>query len=106
MQTSASLIERLSQSPSESDWRRLHDLYEPLLQTWIARAGVARADADDLTQEVMIVIVKEVSSFVSLREGSFRAWLRVIRTSFLYGSILKTRPMWPANSILKTFRRY
>jgi hypothetical protein len=48
METSASLLERLAVAPSDDDWRRLDDLYRPLLRAWMARAGVAPCDADDL----------------------------------------------------------
>ncbi|WP_020471272.1 RNA polymerase sigma factor [Zavarzinella formosa] len=78
METSVSLIARLAAAPSETDWRRLHDLYRPLLLRWTARAGVPAVDADDLVQEVMVVVVTEVSGFIHRGEGAFRAWLRGI----------------------------
>ena len=39
MDTSGSLLERLANAPTEDDWRRLDDLYRPLLRAWVARAG-------------------------------------------------------------------
>ena len=53
METSVSLLERLAGSPTDDDWRRLNDLYQPLLRAWMARAGVAASDADDVVQEVL-----------------------------------------------------
>lgn len=78
METSVSLIARLAADPSEPDWRRLHDLYRPLLLRWAARAGVPATDADDLVQDVMVVVVAEVGGFIHRGEGAFRAWLRGI----------------------------
>ena len=43
METSVSLLERLGGKPTDDDWRRLHDLYQPLLRTWLARFGVLDA---------------------------------------------------------------
>lgn len=76
MNTSLSLLARLGEAPQNTDWQRLHQLYEPLLRAWARRAGVD--DADDLIQEVMLVLVKELPIFERRREGAFRAWLRSI----------------------------
>jgi RNA polymerase sigma-70 factor (ECF subfamily) len=78
METSVSLLERLAGTPTDDDWRRLHDLYQPLLRAWIARAGVSPADADDLVQEVLLVVFREVAGFDRQRPGAFRSWLRTI----------------------------
>ena len=74
--TSASLLERLrTAGPAAADWRRLYDLYLPLIRAWLAQAGPA-AEADDLAQEVLVVVVRELPGFRRQRDGSFRTWLR------------------------------
>jgi RNA polymerase sigma-70 factor (ECF subfamily) len=78
METSISLLERLAGTPTDDDWQRLNDLYQPLLRAWLARAGVPSADADDLIQEVLVVVFREVGGFERRGEGMFRAWLRTI----------------------------
>jgi RNA polymerase sigma-70 factor (ECF subfamily) len=78
MDTSLSLLERLAGRPSDDDWRRLVDLYLPLLRAWTARAGVSASDADDLAQEVLLVVFREVGAFERRGPGAFRAWLRAI----------------------------
>jgi RNA polymerase sigma-70 factor (ECF subfamily) len=78
METSVSLLERLAGAPTDDDWRRLDDLYRPLLRAWMARAGVPASDIDDLVQEVLLVVVREVAGFERRRQGAFRAWLRTI----------------------------
>ena len=35
MQTSASLLERLRTAPDDVSWRRLDDLYRPLIRRWL-----------------------------------------------------------------------
>src|SRR5262245_61376928 len=80
MDTSASLLERLAGAPTDDDWRRLYDLYQPLLRAWMARAGVAASDVDDLVQDVLLVVYREVAGFERHRQGAFRAWLRAILT--------------------------
>lgn len=78
METSASLLDRLAQSPCDADWRRLHDLYAPLLGAWLHRAGIPEHDRDDLSQEVLMIVVKKVSEFDHRGPGAFRSWLRSI----------------------------
>ncbi|HJZ90338.1 MAG TPA: sigma-70 family RNA polymerase sigma factor [Gemmataceae bacterium] len=78
MDTSASLLDRLAGAPTEADWRRLDGLYRPLLAAWATRAGVPAADADDLIQEVLLAVVKQVADFDRRGEGAFRGWLRTV----------------------------
>jgi RNA polymerase sigma-70 factor (ECF subfamily) len=78
METSVSLLERLAGAPTDDDWRRLLELYQPLLRGWMMRAGVPASDADDLIQEVLLVVFREVRAFERQRQGAFRAWLRTI----------------------------
>jgi RNA polymerase sigma-70 factor (ECF subfamily) len=78
METSASLLERLAGAPTDDDWRRLDDLYRPLLRAWVARAGVAASDVDDLVQDVLLVVFRKVAGFEWRGRGAFRAWLRTI----------------------------
>jgi RNA polymerase sigma-70 factor, ECF subfamily len=72
------LIECLAGTPTDDDWRRLLDLYQPLLRAWMARGGVPQCDADDLSQEVLLVVFREVGGFERRGVGAFRAWLRTI----------------------------
>ena len=77
-ETSVSLLERLAGTPTDDDWRRLDELYRPLLRAWVARAGVLASDIDDLPQEVLVVVFRKVAGFERRRQGAFRAWLRTI----------------------------
>jgi RNA polymerase sigma-70 factor (ECF subfamily) len=77
--TSSSLLERLKRAgPRDADWRRLQDIYLPLIRSWLARVPGLRDEADDLAQEVLVVLFRELPSFERRRHGSFRAWLRQI----------------------------
>ncbi len=78
METSLTWLGRLIGNPTEGDWRQLLDVYGPLLRGWLARAGVPAAERDDLTQEVLIVVVEKVNEFDHRGPGAFRGWLRRI----------------------------
>lgn len=78
METSLTWLGRLAGGGVDADWRRLTDVYGPLLARWLAHLGVAPADRDDVVQEVMVVVVRRVAEFERRGAGAFRAWLRAI----------------------------
>jgi RNA polymerase sigma-70 factor (ECF subfamily) len=85
-ETSVSLLERLRRQPDSRDWQRLVDIYTPLVHGWLRRQGVPPADADDLLQEVLGVVVRELPIFQhNQRPGAFRAWLRGITVNRIRG---------------------
>ena len=75
--TSISLLGRAA-DPSDSDsWDRLVELYVPLLRRWLRQYEVQDCDADDLTQDVLAVLMQELPKFEHNRQvGAFRNWLR------------------------------
>jgi RNA polymerase sigma-70 factor (ECF subfamily) len=85
-QTPHSLLERLRRQPDGASWKRLVDLYTPLLQDWLRRYQVPAAEVDDLVQEVLAVVVREMPAFEHNRQrGAFRRWLRTIALNRLKG---------------------
>ncbi len=77
METSLTWLDRITTAPSGTDWRRLVDVYAPLVGEWLARLGVPASDRDDLVQEVLVV-VRRVKEFEHRGPGAFRAWVRGI----------------------------
>jgi RNA polymerase sigma-70 factor (ECF subfamily) len=76
--TSLTLIEQVQQGDA-AGWRRLVQLYGPLVLWWCGRWHVPDADREDIAQEVFQVVHARVGGFIRRREcGSFRAWLRQI----------------------------
>ena len=85
MDTSASLLDRLKNSPDEASWRRLDDLYRPLIRAWLRHDPSLGEDVEDLTQEILHVVCTELAGFERQRIGSFRRWLRTITVHRLQG---------------------
>jgi len=78
-ETSLSLLQRLQVEPDDAAWNRLVGLYTPLLRQWLRQQFLLDADADDLVQEVLAVLVRELPQFDhNGRPGAFRRWLRTI----------------------------
>jgi RNA polymerase sigma-70 factor (ECF subfamily) len=81
-------LERLCLQSDAAAWRRLVDVYTPLIRRWLQRCGVPAGDVDDLVQEVLGVVVKKMPEFrLADRPGAFRHWLRTI-------AVHKTRDFW------------
>src|SRR5438045_2480430 len=79
--TSISLLERLRLEPDAQAWQRLVEIYTPLIRRWLGRYGLAEADREDLTQDVLAVVVRRLPQFEhNGRPGAFRTWLRLIVT--------------------------
>ena len=62
-ETSLSLLDHLRDAPESESWNRLVELYAPLLQTWLRKYDVQASDADDLMQEVMLAVSKDLHKF-------------------------------------------
>jgi RNA polymerase sigma-70 factor (ECF subfamily) len=78
--TSYSLLDRVCTGGDAQSWNRLVELYTPVLHAWLRRYDVlSPADVDDLVQDVLLTLSKEMPQFQPSRErGAFRAWLRTI----------------------------
>ncbi len=77
--TSKSLLARARDRSDQSAWRRLTHLYAPLVERWVCPHVAQRADAEDVVQEVLTTLVRELPRFDhNQRPGAFRAWLRGI----------------------------
>ena len=77
-ETRQSLLLR-AQTGEENAWKDLTDLYRPLIIGWLNRQGVPARDLEDLSQDILLSVVKHLPTFEhSGRRGAFRSWLRTI----------------------------
>ncbi len=82
--TPVSLLDRLRQRAEGPSWQEFVDLYEPWLRGQLQRYGLQAADADDVVQEILVVLIKQLSNFQhNGRKGAFRAWLRGVTVNRL-----------------------
>jgi RNA polymerase sigma-70 factor (ECF subfamily) len=83
METSVSFLDLLRDRTAQEPWRKLVELYSPLIRAWLKRHAAAESDVDDVTQEVLAVVVRRFPEFERQRSGSFRTWLRTIAVNCL-----------------------
>ncbi len=76
--TSASLIARVKRREPDA-WRKMADVYTPLVYGWARRGGLSDADAADVVQEVFRSVFRHATDFGGQNEQtSFRGWLWTI----------------------------
>lgn len=84
LDTPATLLHRLCDQPVPGDWERFVRLFTPLLRRWAVRLGVSDHSAEDLLQELFVLLLRKLPEFRHDPDRSFRAWLwTVFRHSIL-----------------------
>lgn len=79
LSTSITLLSRLRHCPTdEAAWEEFVRRYGPTIGRWCRRWGLQDADADDVTQNVLLKLSKQLRSFQYRASGRFRAWLRTV----------------------------
>ena len=73
--TSLTLLDHIQQRCQPDAWSRFVRLYTPLLRAWTKKQGLRDADADDLTQEVLVKLMDELPKYRRAAGQSFRGWL-------------------------------
>jgi RNA polymerase sigma-70 factor (ECF subfamily) len=82
--TSVSFLERLRLRPDAAGWEQLVALYTPLIRAWLRRHALQASDIDDVVQDILTVVVRELPGFQHNRQrGAFRSWLRNITVNRL-----------------------
>jgi RNA polymerase sigma-70 factor (ECF subfamily) len=76
--TSLTLLEQARRG-NDNAWQQISKAYLPLITGWLRRQSIRPQDADEISQEVMIVVLKRLVEFEhSGNVGAFRSWLRKI----------------------------
>lgn len=94
--TSLSLLER-AKANDHAAWKRLRDLYVPLVYQWCRQEGVPAADIPDVGQEVFLAVARNLVNFRRDRDGdTFRGWIRAITRNKIADLGRKRGPILPA----------
>src|SRR4051812_13469374 len=73
--TRQSLLQRLKDWRDERGWQDFFDTYWRLIYSVARRAGLSDAEAQDVVQETVISVAKQIPGFTYNATGSFKAWL-------------------------------
>lgn len=81
--TSVSLLERIAAQNLDEDWQRLLALYRPFIESQVRRYPQLADEAEDIVQNVCLVLMQELPGFQRQRTGSFRRWFRQVTVNQL-----------------------
>jgi RNA polymerase sigma-70 factor (ECF subfamily) len=89
--TRRSLLVRLRRDPSDPNaWAELVRHYGPRIHAWCLRWNLQEADAQDVTQDVLLKLAKAMRDFNYDPSRSFRAWLKTL-TNHALSDFLESR---------------
>ena len=78
-QTSTTLLERLRQTPADqAAWAEFVRRYGPQVYGWCRRWRLQEADAQDVTQAVLVKLAEKMRTFAYDPARSFRAYLKTL----------------------------
>jgi RNA polymerase sigma-70 factor (ECF subfamily) len=77
--TSPTLLGRLGRSPTDqAAWEAFVDRYGPKIYAWCLHWKLQKADAEDITQTVLLKLARTIATFSYDPSKSFRAWLKTV----------------------------
>ena len=77
--TRLTLLARLRETPTDqAAWAEFVDRYGRQVYAWCRQWRLQEADAEDVTQNVLLDLARQMRSFDYKPSGSFRAWLRTV----------------------------
>ena len=75
--TRYSLLSRLQNWDDQESWKAFFDTYWRLIYSTAVNSGLNEAEAQDVVQETVICVAKDIQKFKRDRaKGSFKGWLR------------------------------
>lgn len=77
--TRVTLLHRLKQNPADQiSWAEFVQHYGPAIRGWLIHWGLQEADAQDVTQNVLLRLTAKLPQFEYDPSRSFRAWLKTL----------------------------
>ncbi len=74
--TRVGLLRQVCDPRNERAWADFHRLYAPMIKSFLRRMGVTEADAEDATQEILMIAHDALrGGKYDPEKGRFRAWL-------------------------------
>jgi RNA polymerase sigma-70 factor (ECF subfamily) len=89
--TSPTLLARLGRDPTDqAAWAQFVERYGRQIYIWCRQGGLQEADAEDVTQMVLVRLAGRMRSFAYDASKTFRGWLRTL-TQHAWSDFVKAR---------------
>ena len=76
--TSGTLLRRVRSPLDQEAWNEFVELYGRRIYGWCRQWGLQEADAEDVTQDVLLRLASKMRDFAYDPSRSFRGWLRTL----------------------------
>jgi RNA polymerase sigma-70 factor (ECF subfamily) len=97
--TRYSLLSRLQDWDDQASWKDFFDTYWRLIYSIALKSGLTEAEAQDVVQETIICVAKDIDKFKRDRTlGSFKGWLRNLTRWRIADQLRKRKPAAPAET--------
>ena len=99
--TRYSLLSRLQNWDDQESWKSFFDSYWRLIYSTALKSGLNEAEAQDVVQETIICVAKDISKFKRDRQfGSFKGWLRNLTRWRIADQLRKREPHAITNHVM------
>jgi RNA polymerase sigma-70 factor (ECF subfamily) len=101
--TRRSLLSRLKNWDDQDAWRVFFETYWKLIYNAAVRAGLSDAEAQDVVQETVIAVCRNIPEFAyDPAKGSFKTWLMRQTAWRIIGQLRKRLPVEPLRETHRT----
>ena len=99
--TRYSLLSRLQNWDDQESWKNFFDTYWRLIYSIALKSGLTEAEAQDVVQETIICVAKDINKFKRDRQfGSFKGWLRNLTRWRIADQLRKREPNAMGHDVL------
>jgi RNA polymerase sigma-70 factor (ECF subfamily) len=103
--TDPRLLSRIRKGPSNADWSDFVQRYGPKVRAWCRHWGLQEADAEDVTQIVLVKLLEKLRTFAYDPAQSFRAWLKTVTRHAWQDFVERQRHLVPGSGDSKVRQR-
>jgi RNA polymerase sigma-70 factor, ECF subfamily len=90
--TQSMLLANIQSLENREAWAEFVQIYRPVIYRMARRRGMQDADAQDLSQDVLVRISKAISRWESREGVRFRHWLRTVASNAIVSAVTKPKP--------------
>lgn len=91
--TQSLLLANIQSLENREAWSAFVQIYRPVFYRMARRRGMQDADAQDLTQEVLVRISKSIDRWEPQAGVRFRHWLRKVASNAIVTAVTKSNPV-------------
>ncbi len=95
--TQSLLLANIQSPENREAWAEFVQIYRPVIYRMARRRGMQDADAQDLSQDVLLRVSKSIEGWVPQEGVRFRHWLRKVSSNAIVTAVTKAKPLGIVN---------